>query len=424
VLLDALSPALDIETTLPDATVEEEAWMLTALLQVTEAISGPQATQDSLDDMLARVVRVVPLLAGVDRCTVYLEDGTGQGYTPGAWYPRGEMTTAPGADLSALRQASATLQPVVLADTASARAVLPMTTQGRVFGLMQVDVTGGGRSFSPKEAAILSNIASQAAVGIENIRLRQEAVERARLESELQMAHDVQASLLPPCAPHVPGWDIACSWQAASSVGGDFYDFIALPHGRLGIVVADVAGKGMSAALFMALARSIVRANVARGGSAARAIERANRLICDDAHDGTFVTLFYGIVAADSPPFVYTNAGHNPPILAGALGPTLLDGRGMALGIHAPLSLDDASVEVQEGDALVLYTDGLTEAINSRQEQFGIERLAQVIQANRRQPAHLIIRETMQAIADFVGDQQAFDDATIVVAKRVHADHR
>jgi len=419
-LLDTLDPSAGIETTLPDATVEEEAWMLTALLQVTEAIATPQTREDNLDDMLARVVRVVPLLAGVDRCTVYLcEPPEALPSVPRAWYPRGDGDRPAVADRDILAQAAATWQPVVTTLDAAAYAVLPMTAQGSLLGMMQVDYNRSAHSFTPKETAILANIACQAAVGVENMRLRQEAVERARLERELQLAHDMQSSLLPATAPALPGWDIAAHWQAARSVGGDFYDFVPLGHDRLGLVIADVSGKGMAAALFMALARSIVRACVSRAGSVARSIERANKLICADARDGTFVTLFYGVLDARTHAFTYTNAGHNPPILASQRRTAALNGRGTALGIVAHPSLHEEQIRVETGDVLVLYTDGLTEAINERQEPFGAERLTQVIERCRLLTASGIIDAVRQEIAAFIGSQEAFDDATIVVARRV-----
>ncbi len=233
-LLDALEPADAIETTLPGATVEEEAWMLTALLQVTEAIASPQPAQDTLEDMLQRVVRVVPLLAGVDRCAVYLKDAGQLSLTPAAWYPSADATDLQQADGDAVQSALDTGMPVIAANDRASHAVLPLLTQGQTLGIMQVDYADGAHSFSPKETAILANVASQAAVGIDNMRLRQEAIERARLERELQLAANLQAGLLPKAPPQVDGWDIATVWRAARSVGGDFFDFVPLGGNRRG----------------------------------------------------------------------------------------------------------------------------------------------------------------------------------------------
>jgi serine phosphatase RsbU (regulator of sigma subunit) len=294
-----------------------------------------------------------------------------------------------------------------------------MSTQGKSLGVMQVEYAQADHWFTDKELAILTNIASQAAVGVENMRLRQEAVERARLERELQLAHDVQTSLLPSSSPDVPGWQIASYWQAAHTVGGDFYDFVPVGRDQLGVVIADVSDKGMSAALFMALARSILRASITRGGSAARTLERANKLICADAHDGMFVTLFYAIIGATAG-VVYANAGHTPPLLVNEHGAAVLEeGHGIALGVVSSASLAEKRLMVGVDDVLVFYTDGLTEAIDDRQEQFGLERLIQVVQNNRQRTAAGIIDEIVRALGFFAGSQPPFDDLTIIVAKRV-----
>lgn len=419
-LLDALEPVDEIETTLPGATVEEEAWMLTALLQVTEAIASPQPAQDSLEDMMQRVVRVVPLLAGVDRCAVYLGDGSARPLAPCAWYPRGDGAAPPVvAGNGALTEALAGGQPLILNNAAAVHAVLPMTAQGRPLGVMQVDYTDAAHQFTPKETAILANVASQAAVGVENMRLRQEAVERARLERELQLAANVQSRLLQTEPPALAGWDIAAVWRAARSVGGDFYDFVPLGQDRLGIVIADVSGKGLPAALFMMLSRSIVRACATRGGRPASTLTRANRLICADAHDGMFVTLFYAELDAHSGALTSANAGHNPPLLASANGVAVVEGHGRALGIQMPWAAPEQRRSLRCGDVLVLYTDGVTEAINDRQEQFGMARLQAVVQQYAALPSQQIAARIMQAVDDFAGNQPAFDDATLVIARRV-----
>jgi serine phosphatase RsbU (regulator of sigma subunit) len=417
-LLDTIEASAEPETTLPDATVEEEAWMLTALLQVTEAISSPEESQDSLDDMLRRVVRVVPLLAGVDTCAISLWDAESRLCAPRACYPASSDRASLGLPASLDQLMSG--QPLVSYNHGRhSHAILPMTTQGMFLGVMEVQYERKQHIFTSKETAILANIAYQAAVGVENMRLREEAVQRARLEHEMQMARNVQTSLLPAMAPHVAGWQIASHWRSARSVGGDFYDFIPLGAGRLGLVIADVSDKGMSAALFMALARSIVRASVSRGGSPARGLDRANKLICADAHNGMFVTLVYGVIDPVAGTFSYANAGHTPPILLTTAGLVMLSSHGMALGISETLSLRDERLLVDPDGVVVMYTDGITEAVNAAGEQFGIQRLQGVVSDNRALAPAAIIAQVMQAVAAHAGVVPAFDDATIVVAKRV-----
>lgn len=418
-LLDALESTESEDTTLPGATVEEEAWMLTALLQVTEAISSPTPNQDSLDDMLGRVARIVPLLAGVDVCSVWLQRN-GDGLARSARYPLAGPAGACDEDPLLLREVCLSGNVGYAGDGACARVMLPMATQGRVVGVMGVDRLLHGQDFNDKETAILANIACQAAVGVENMRLRQEAVERARLERELQLARSVQRGLLPEGPPGLTGWEIASYWQAAHSVGGDFYDFIPLGRDRLGVVVADVSDKGMSAALFMALSRSILRASVTRSG-AARTLARANRLICADAREGMFVTVFYCLLDGSSDEVVYASAGHNPPLLVSLQGAQYLPMRGMALGIEPSAAFADRRMAVRPGEAVVMYTDGLTEATNEQGEQFGSDRLLEAVRGAADRPPAAIIEHVMQDITRFAGDQPVADDATIVVARRVQA---
>ena len=202
-------------------------------------------------------------------------------------------------------------------------------------------------------------------------------------------------------------------------MGGDFYDFVPLGDGRLGIVIADVSDKGMSAALFMALSRSIVRASVSHGSSTARSLERANRLICADAHDGMFVTLLYGIIDADGATFRYTNAGHTPPVVLTTDGLYTPGEHGQALGIDETSGLHEHSLSIGPGDVIVLYTDGVTDAINEADEQFGVQRLLDIVSGCRSLPPEAIIARVTEAVAQHAGAAPAFDDATIVVAKRV-----
>lgn len=310
------------------------------------------------------------------------------------------------------------------------RAILcvPLQFKGSTLGVIYVDNRLQSGIFTPSDLELLTSIASSAATAIENARLYQVAVDKGRLERELQVAREVQASLLPRETPRIPGWDFAAKWQPAREVAGDFFDFINLAqvaeressHG-LGVVIADVSDKGMPAALFMALSRSIVRASITGAHSPAEGIAQANRLICADAVNGMFVSLFYAQIDPPTGEMVYVNAGHNPPYLyrANQSQPIRLDRTGMLLGIDDAVSFEQRSVHLGVGDFVVLYTDGVTEAIDAQQREFGEERLQRSVLDHRHASAEGMVQAIQSAVDDFAGSGAPFDDVTLVIAKRL-----
>jgi sigma-B regulation protein RsbU (phosphoserine phosphatase) len=198
-------------------------------------------------------------------------------------------------------------------------------------------------------------------------------------------------------------------------VGGDFYDFIPIAKDRWGLVIADVSGKGVPAALFMALSRTLIRASTLANSDPAGAIGHANQLICEDSKTCMFVTLFYAILDAKGMTLNYVNAGHNPPLLlkGESSDVTLLKAKGIALGVTDDVELQSVKIDLRPGDVLVLYTDGVTEAINDEEEEFGEERLLRVITENRSLPAQMILENILAAINEFAGSRPQHDDITI-----------
>ncbi len=246
------------------------------------------------------------------------------------------------------------------------------------------------------------------------------AVEKGQWEHELHMAREVQASFLPQETPQVPGWEFVARWRPAREVAGDYYDFISGDGGQIGLVIADAAGKGMPAALFMVLARSILRASVDRASSPAQGITRANRLLCADASEGTFITLFYALLDPATGHMTYVNAGHNPPLLYRANGEQLtqLMPTGMVLGVIPHAAFEQDALQLQPGDFMVLYTDGVTDATDAQGRGFGVERLQSIILEHRGAPAVDIVAALEQAIDDFAGSSDPFDDIAVVAVKR------
>jgi sigma-B regulation protein RsbU (phosphoserine phosphatase) len=249
--------------------------------------------------------------------------------------------------------------------------------------------------------------------------------EMERKDTELAIAAEIQQSFLPDSIPQIDGFGIAAQSVMAREVGGDFFDVIPLEvvpldTGKLGIMIADVSGKGIPAALFMALSRIVVRVNALwYMTSPAEAIRDANTIIAHDTKSGMFVTLFYGLLDSSTRTLTYVNAGHNPPIHFHADDGTLSDlpATGIAMGAVMDSCYTQESVTLASGDILVLYTDGITEAENARLEMFGTERLGATILAHHNLPAPVLSREILDAVRSFIGDHPQSDDITLMVIR-------
>jgi len=250
-------------------------------------------------------------------------------------------------------------------------------------------------------------------------RIRDYSQEIEREKAELQIAATIQLSFLPRSLPRVEGYDIAAASLPAREVGGDFYDLIDLGAGKTGFVIADVAGKGVPAALFMVLSRTTVRFSMQKTGGVSRAMADANRMISADADQGMFVTLFFGILDPRSGVFRYANAGHNPPLhYHAATGEiTHLRVTGMAIGVDSDQEYREDMVTLLQGDILVFYTDGVVEAINIQEEAFGEERLHGVIRRSCHLSAAGLLQEMHEQVQVFVGGAPQFDDITLMVLK-------
>ncbi|MBM4414144.1 MAG: GAF domain-containing protein [Chloroflexi bacterium] len=301
---------------------------------------------------------------------------------------------------------------------------LVLIARGRssIPGILVTDYPIENRPYGAREQQMFSGLAGQIGSAIENALLELDADNAARLEEELRLARDIQNSLLPDVAPAVPGWQINALWKAARVIGGDFYDYWPFTGSngqeQFGFVIADVSDKGMAAALFMALSRSLVRAAALDGSDPAAALMRANRWITRDSESGMFVTIFYGILDTQSGELCYACAGHNPPLLVRANGThEELTTPGIALGIIEEIRLTSSTVVMQPGDTLVCYTDGVTESFDDHDQQYGVTRLKQVIQ--RHMTAHS--EQIVTAIADDVSafsEGRIYDDVTLLVIQR------
>lgn len=301
------------------------------------------------------------------------------------------------------------------------RAILcaPMMVQDRLVGVVYVDTTMKSGAFRQSDQDLLDAACGIAARAIENARLFKVAVEKGRLERELQMASDIQRNLLPSAMPQVNGYQIAPYWVAAREVAGDFYDAFDLQDGRFGTVIADVSDKGAPAALFMAVARTLIRSSAYSGATPVTTMWRTNDLLVPDAEEsGMFVTVFYTEFHPGGLS-INVNGGHNPPAVyrakTGAVDYMPTGGR--ALGWFPGNVFEAVELQLDPGDLIVYYTDGLTEAENPVGEPYGEDRLSEAVKRVANQTAIEIRDYILNDVDVFCDGNPPFDDITMLVVR-------
>ncbi len=291
-----------------------------------------------------------------------------------------------------------------------------MFYRGKPIGVLRV-YTGELHRFSAFEAGLLRAMAAQAASAIETARLYQEELQAERVRKQIAMASDVQRRMIPAGAPKHAGLTFGTIYQPSLGVGGDFYDFIELPDGRMGIAIADVVGKGIPAALMMASVRSVLRATALGGRRLAGVIEIVNRHLSRDTLVSEFATLFYCVISKDGRRLTYCNAGHNPPLLLRAGQITELAEGGLVLGIHRDERYNQNRMALQAGDVVLLYTDGITEALSFEGRRFGTDRLKESLCKYGGLEAKPIVKNILWDVRRFVGLAEQSDDQTMVAVK-------
>ena len=293
----------------------------------------------------------------------------------------------------------------------------PLVFHGRTIGVFNLE-SDLEDAYHEGHLELLAAFATQAAVAIERVRITKERVEQRRLEKELAIAREIQESFLPKRAPEIPGFELAGTARAHAQVGGDYFDFIRVSEGRTGLAIADVSGKGIPAALLMAGFRMSLLAEI-RNDFAIRAVMRkVNSLLHESTERDRFVTAFYGVLDHKHKVLIFSNAGHNPPILVRSDGRIeyLLEG-GVALGVLAEAHYEERPIALRGGDVLVLYTDGVTEAESPSREHFGQMRLEQSIVRLADRPAAEILEGLVRTVLDWCGERGQSDDLTMMVVR-------
>lgn len=468
--------ALAVENLYLLKSQKEEAYVSIALLQVAQAV----VSLSELNETLETIVRITPILVGVKRAVIFLWDKENskfrisQSYgisradlsllkaeyfpeeyplleavrnnlTP-FYHPYTAETDPPTAwqqitpdDFFAIKlelfaengqggendgekeegDSYLTLQSSLLF-------AYPLAVKGEFLGVMLTQERENSGEIivyqsRSRRQEITIGITQQAALAIQNDRLQREVVERERIERELQLAREIQQSFLPDRLPSHPGWDLDVLWKPAREVGGDFYDVFELPGNRLGLVIADVADKGMPAALFMTLVRTLIRATAREEISPSAVLEIVNDLLVADTKHGLFITVAYAVISLDTGQIIFANAGHNEPLLLRNQPKSLeiLETTGMALGVLEGIHIADLSAQLEPDDCLIFYTDGVTEAFSPEGEMFGESKLREFILSGDCKTAGQQLQAIDQAVQNFISGLPYSDDITILTVRRV-----
>lgn len=297
---------------------------------------------------------------------------------------------------------------------------IPLILQSHAVGVLYTDSKVTARTLGHRDLSLLQTFGTQAAIAIEKARLHEEELLAHKMAEELALGQRIQLSLLPKAIPVRAGWQFSAAYQAARQVGGDFYDWFTLPGDpdTQCIVIADVSDKGVPAALFMAFCRAMIRTATTTLRSPATVLQHANALIQQESSTDMFVTCFYAMIDINTGSVVYANAGHNRPLWWHQDKVFELSARGTLLGMLDDIPIEEVNVQLDAGDLIVFYTDGLTEAMNNTGDPFGAERLHDLLREYHDRSARDIQRAITDAVREFVGDAPQSDDLTLVVVKR------
>ncbi len=422
--------AFALDYALLSQEIERRALEKDVLLDIARVLSKPFELEEVVETIFVALRQVIDYDAAaiylVTRGTAALEMVSEVGYPEGS-ESAFDLQIGQGIVGSVAKSGEPVIVPDVRRDTRYVAARLstrselatPLLVEGRVVGVFNLE-SDHEDAYHEGHLELLMAFAAQAALAVERARTAHDRVERRRLEKELAIARDIQRSFLPAEAPRIPGFDLAGTSISHDQVGGDYYDFITVSDTRLGLAIADVSGKGIPAALLMAGFRMSLLAEI-RNEFAIRAVMRkVNLLLHESTERDRFVTAFYALLDWRNGVLTFANAGHNPPLLLRADGTTdsLIEG-GVALGVLEDARYEERPLAIGHGDILVMYTDGVSEAEDEHNEQFGPERIEQVVRANPGHTARELTQGIVAAVLDWAGEKGPGDDLTLLVVRKL-----
>ncbi len=432
---------------------QEEAYVTAALLQVAQAV----VSTSELPEVLENIVHLLPILVGIDVCMIYRWDedlqvfrpsnAHGQNrrqerflldnpYLPGehrlldAVLVGGAAHICPVSRIEVPVEDWPALSSIPLEDYQhNAHHVegdwllgFPLSAQHKILGILVVRESNATPAFRERRLEILSGIAQQTSLAIQNDLFKRELVQNERIEREIQLARQIQQTFLPDHLPTLPGWEIDIRWETARQVGGDFYDVFELSGGRMGLVIADVSDKGLPAALYMTVARTLIRATARDRDDPAAVLAEVNQLLFTESPESMFITAIYAILDPEKGALLYANAGHNLPLLYRAETSVVerLPKGAMALGVLPDIQYEDHIIEILPGDMLLLYTDGVCDTLSDTGEDFGETRLRDTTLVYGDSSAAELLQGIDQILDDFRQDTPLTDDITLLVVHRLN----
>jgi serine phosphatase RsbU (regulator of sigma subunit)/pSer/pThr/pTyr-binding forkhead associated (FHA) protein len=431
-----LLEAIEGARTQPDQDTPRRNVKQSDLLALISKVGVTLLASATLNETLQQIASLVFEAVPAERCCIMMRDERGeelkvavarlrdrQGEVGEIRVSRTIMEEVVGLGKSVLT-ADAQQDPRLMSSTMTLQGIrsvlaVPLGVGEKVFGIIYADSPIAEGRFTEDHLKVLTTLASVAAIRVENARLIEEQIDRERLEQELQLASEIQQRFQPTQAPNVPGYELQGISFPCYEIGGDYYDFIERADGRMIVTLGDVSGKGTAAALLMSSLHAAVHAQASSHSSLADTISAVNKYLAENIPSNRFITLFYAELDPASGGVSFINAGHNPPLIVHAAGTTEnLSAGGLPLGIRHDADYSEGRTQLHPSDVLVIYSDGVSEAVNPQGEEFGTERLYQVVSHNLNASAAGIRDRIEAALTKWAQGTPAADDITLVIVKR------
>jgi serine phosphatase RsbU (regulator of sigma subunit) len=428
---------------------QEEAYITAVLLQVAQAV----VTQPNLSDTFDTIVNLLPILIGVNVCMIYMPDAELENsfkvvgaYTDNDYqlsifssqefcennpllsfvnkfnqiaYSYLDEDEDEGENLINVKPLPY-IQEMKVEVAEHMLMAFPINLKGEVLGILLTKEDNLSAQYFEKRIELLNGVSQEISLAIQNYLLQKETVKQEKLVQEIQLARQIQKTFLPDSLPVLPGWQIQTRWETALQVGGDFYDIIFLSNHRIGLVIADVADKGLAASLYMTVSRTLIRAfgqTIADPGGILSAV---NNLLVGDTPSGMFVTAIFAILDLRTGKLNFSNAGHNRPIIIRSnqsFSEELPQGD-IALGVMEDVQYRNMEISIDPGDLILFYTDGLTETFSKDDEEYGVKRAIEFLKQNYHLDINEILESLETELYNFRGGQPRTDDLTLIGLKR------